>query len=89
MVARPRSRAGCGDVAEEDVEAGAGADVGDAVAHGSGAEDCDGLDGGHSDLMRLRSLASLCEEGCPETMDTQAAKVGLFCNTLGIHYQFP
>ncbi len=34
-------------VTEEDVEAGAGADMGDTVSHGSGAEDCDGFDLGH------------------------------------------
>src|SRR5579871_501229 len=32
------------DVAKQNKKAGAGADMGDAVAHGSGSEDCDGFD---------------------------------------------
>ena len=43
------------DIAEEDVEAGAGADVGDAVAHGSGAEDCDGFDFRHREVRAQQS----------------------------------
>jgi hypothetical protein len=40
------------EVAEEDVEAGAGEDVGDAAAHGARADDCDGLDFGHSAILQ-------------------------------------
>ena len=45
MVSMPRSRIALFDVAEDDFVAGAGEDVGDAVAHGAGAEDGDGFDG--------------------------------------------
>ncbi len=35
------------NVVEKDIEAGAGADVRDAVAHGPGAQDCNGFRFGH------------------------------------------
>ncbi len=48
------------DVIEENVEARAGGDVGDAVAHGSGAENYDGLDVGHEAKCSRAGVDSAC-----------------------------
>ncbi len=41
---------------EDDAESGLGADVGDSVAHGSGADDADGFDSHGVLRMRLREV---------------------------------
>ena len=53
----PRSRKACCEIAEHDVEPRTRRDMGDAVAHGSGAEHCDGFDGCIVDHCWLRACA--------------------------------